>query len=104
VWLGGWITAGLRPEPQGACTLAAGAAHEGIGAGSRDGDRTGKGVFSRHSTQSSIAARLRGEWRQFKSLRVACRSLADKYLNTGCLRRIQRSALRSRAAHSRESP
>jgi hypothetical protein len=62
--------AGLRPEPQGACTLAAGAASQGIGVDARNLERCTKSVFSRHSTQSLIAARLGREPQEFKKLRV----------------------------------
>jgi hypothetical protein len=47
---------GLRPEPQGVCTLAAGAAPK-FGAEAESRARHGKSVFDRHSTQSSIAGR-----------------------------------------------
>lgn len=62
--------AGLRPEPQGACTLAAGAASQEIGIGARILEVCTKNVFSRHSTQSLIAARPGREPREFKTLRV----------------------------------
>ena len=60
---------GLRPEPQGVRTLAAGAALE-PGAEARRRGGSGKGVFDRHSTQSSIAARLRRDRKRFRALRV----------------------------------
>ena len=60
---------GLRPEPQGVGTPAAGAALKmGVAAGNQG--LHGKTVFDRHSTQSSIAARLRRAWRRFRALRV----------------------------------
>jgi hypothetical protein len=60
---------GLRPEPQGVRTPAAGAALKiGAEAGSRAS--YGKSVFDRHSTQSLIAARLRREPEEFKELAV----------------------------------
>jgi hypothetical protein len=60
---------GLRPEPQGVRTPAAGAALKiGAEAGSRAS--YGKSVFDRHSTQSLIAARLRREPGEFKELTV----------------------------------
>jgi hypothetical protein len=60
---------GLRPEPQGADTLAAGAAPK-FGAEPGTRDRHGKSVFDRHSTQSSIAPRLRRALKRFKALPV----------------------------------
>ena len=60
---------GLRPEPQGMRTLAAGAALK-IGAEARNRARYGKSVFDRHSTQSLIAARLHREPARFKELAV----------------------------------
>jgi hypothetical protein len=69
--LGGWITlAGLRPEPQGAVTQAAGAASQGIGVDARNSEAAGKTVFGRHSTQSSIAAEGTEKRRGFKGLVV----------------------------------
>ena len=65
----GWPETGLRPEPQGACTLAAGAALR-FGAERESRDRYGKSVFDRHSTQSLIAAALRREPGKFKELPV----------------------------------
>lgn len=60
---------GLRPEPQGVRTPAAGAALK-IGAEARSRAPYGKSVFDRHSTQSAIAARLRRESEDFKDLAV----------------------------------
>ena len=60
---------GLRPEPQGVRTPAAGAALK-IGAEARSRASYGKGVFDRHSTQSLIAARLRRQPGEFKELAV----------------------------------
>ena len=60
---------GLRPEPQGVRTLAAGAALK-IGADARIRAPHGKSVFDRHSTQSLIAAALRRESGKFKELTV----------------------------------
>jgi hypothetical protein len=60
---------GLRPEPQGVCTQAAGAALK-IGAEAKSRASYGKSVFDRHSTQSSIAARLRRAPKRFKALSV----------------------------------
>jgi hypothetical protein len=60
---------GLRPEPQGACTLAATAALK-IGAEARSRASYGNSVFDRHSTQSLIAAALRRELGKFKELPV----------------------------------
>ena len=60
---------GLRPEPQGVRTPAAGAALK-IGAEARSGAPYGKSVFDRHSTQSLIAARLRRAPGKFKELTV----------------------------------
>lgn len=69
--LGGLITAaGLRPEPQGACTQAAGAASQGIGVDARDFEAEAKAVFGRHSTQSSIATEETEKSRGFKALVV----------------------------------
>ncbi|HEY2678558.1 MAG TPA: hypothetical protein VGI65_16410 [Steroidobacteraceae bacterium] len=62
--------AGLRPEPQGARTLAAGAASQEIGVGARILEACTKSVFSRHSTQSLIAARPSREPQEFKTLSV----------------------------------
>ena len=71
VWLGGWITvAGLRPEPQGAGTQAAGAASQGIGVDAKDFEAGAQTVFGRHSTQSSIAAEGIQKSRGFKALVV----------------------------------
>ena len=67
---GGLSVAGLRPEPQGVRTQAAGAAYQGIGAGARIRDGRGKSVFRRHSTQSPIARRLRRGMRKFSGLLV----------------------------------
>ena len=67
---GGLSVAGLRPAPQGVRTQAAGAAHQGIGAGARNREGRGKSVFRRHSTQSLIAARLRRGTRKFSGLLV----------------------------------
>ena len=67
---GFWPKTGLRPEPQGAGTLAAGAADQGIDAGARAQASSGKIVFDRHSTQSLIAARLRREPGKFSELAV----------------------------------
>jgi hypothetical protein len=60
---------GLRPEPQGVRTAAAGAALK-IGAEARSRAPYGKSVFDRHSTQSLIAAALRREPRKFKEMAV----------------------------------
>jgi hypothetical protein len=60
---------GLRPEPQGVRTLAAGAALK-IGDEARSRARYGKTVFDRHSTQSLIAAGLRLEPPKLKELAV----------------------------------
>ena len=60
---------GLRPEPQGVRTQAAGAALK-IGAEARSRAPRGKSVFDRHSTQSLIAAALRREPGKFKELTV----------------------------------
>lgn len=60
---------GLRPEPQGVRTLAAGAALK-IGAEARSRASYGKSVFDRHSTQSLIAAALRRESGKFRELAV----------------------------------
>ena len=60
---------GLRPEPQGACTLAAAAALK-FGAEHESRDRYGKSVFDRHSTQSLIAAGLGRGAEGFKELGV----------------------------------
>jgi hypothetical protein len=60
---------GLRPEPQGVRTLAAGAALK-IGAEAGIRAPRGKSVFDRHSTQSSIAAALCREPEKFKELTV----------------------------------
>jgi hypothetical protein len=60
---------GLRPEPQGVRTLAAGAALK-TSAEARNRARYGKSVFDRHSTQSLIAAALRRESGKFKELTV----------------------------------
>jgi len=69
--LGGWITAaGLRPEPQGVATQAAGAASQGIGVDARNSEAAAKTVFGRHSTQSSIAAEGTEKRRGFKALLV----------------------------------
>jgi len=67
---GGLSAAGLRPAPQGVRTQAAGAACQGIDAGARNRDGRGKSVFRRHSTQSSIATRLRRGMRKFSGLLV----------------------------------
>ena len=58
---------GLRPEPQGVRTPAAGAALK-IGAEARSRAPYGKSVFDRHSTQSLIAARLRREPGKFNGV------------------------------------
>ena len=69
--LGGWITAaGLRPEPQGVHTQAAGAASQGIGVDAKDFEAEAKAVFGRHSTQSSIATEGTERSRGFKALAV----------------------------------
>jgi hypothetical protein len=68
--LGRLSAPGLRPEPQGVRTQAAGAAYQGIGAGARNRDGRGKSVFRRHSTQSPIATRLRRGMRKFSGLLV----------------------------------
>ena len=69
--LGGLIkAAGLRPEPQGACTQAAGAASQGIGVDAGDFEAEAKAVFGRHSTQSSIATEGTEKSRGFKALVV----------------------------------
>jgi hypothetical protein len=60
---------GLRPEPQGVRTLAAGAALK-IGAEAGIRAPHGKSVFDRHSTQSLIAAALRRGAGKFKELAV----------------------------------
>lgn len=60
---------GLRPEPQGVCTPAAGAALE-ISVVARKRTPYGKSVFDRHSTQSLIAAALRHEPGKFKEFAV----------------------------------
>jgi hypothetical protein len=60
---------GLRPEPQGVRTPAAGAALK-TGAAARSRPPYRKSVFDRHSTQSLIAARLRREPGEFKRLAV----------------------------------
>jgi hypothetical protein len=60
---------GLRPEPQGERTPAAGAALK-IGAEARSRASYGKSVFDRHSTQSLIAAALRREPGKFSELAV----------------------------------
>jgi hypothetical protein len=60
---------GLRPEPQGVRTQAAGAALK-IGAEARSRASYRKSVFDRHSTQSLIAARLRRGRGKFKELAV----------------------------------
>jgi len=70
IGLGGSGSAGLRPVPQGVRTQAAGAAYQGIGAGTGNRDGRGKSVFRRHSTQSPIATRLRRELRKFSRLLV----------------------------------
>ena len=70
IGLGGLSVAGLCPAPQGVRTQAAGAAYQGIGAGARSRDGSGKSVFRRHSTQSPIATRLRREVRKFSGLLV----------------------------------
>lgn len=70
VWLGSWITAGLRPEPQGAGTQAAGAASQGTGVDAKHFEAAAKTVFGRHSTQSSIAAERIQKHRGFKALVV----------------------------------
>jgi hypothetical protein len=70
IGLGGSSSAGLRPEPQGVRTQAAGAAYQGIGAVARNCGGLGKSVFRRHSTQSSIATRLRRRMRKFSGLLV----------------------------------
>jgi hypothetical protein len=61
--------AGLRPVPQSVCTPAAGAAWQTIGLGARN-QNSSKSVFSGHSTQSLIAARLRRGAVGFKELGV----------------------------------
>jgi hypothetical protein len=63
------LQTGLRPEPQGVRTLAAGAALK-IGAEAGIRAPHGKSVFDRHSTQSLIAAALRREPGKFKELTV----------------------------------
>jgi hypothetical protein len=69
--LGGWITAaGLRPEPQGACTQAAGAASQENGVDAQGFEAEAKAVFGRHSTQSRIAAEGTEKSRGFKALIV----------------------------------
>jgi len=68
--LGGMIPAGLRPEPQGACTQAAGAAYQVIGVDAKQSQAGAKIVFGRHSTQSSIAAEPTLRSRGFKALVV----------------------------------
>jgi len=68
--LGGLIPAGLRPEPQGACTQAAGAASPGIGVDAKHSEAGAQIVFGRHSTQSSIAAEPTLKSRGFKALVV----------------------------------
>jgi hypothetical protein len=60
---------GLRPEPQGVRTPAAGAALK-TGAAARSRPPYRKSVFDRHSTQSLIAATLRREPEIFKELAV----------------------------------
>ncbi len=60
---------GLRPEPQGVRTPAAGEALK-IGAEVRSRAPYGKSVFDRHSTQSLIAAALRRAPGKFKELAV----------------------------------
>ena len=67
---------GLRPEPQGVRTPAAGAALK-IGAEARSGAPYGKSVFDRHSTQSSIAWETRRNGRGFKALVVDRAVYAD---------------------------
>lgn len=61
---------GLRPEPQGACTQAAGAASQRIGVDAGDFEAEAKAVFGRHSTQSSIATEETEKSRGFKALVV----------------------------------
>jgi len=61
---------GLRPEPQGVRTLAAGAAHQGLRAGARIRDASSKSVFDRHSTQSLIATRSGPNPRSIRALVV----------------------------------
>ena len=70
VWRSGLIPAGLRPEPQGACTQAAGAAYQVIGVDAKQFEAGAKIVFGRHSTQSSIAAEPTPKSRGFKALVV----------------------------------
>ena len=67
---GFWPNTGLRPEPQGAGALAAGAADQRIDAGARPQASSGKIVFDRHSTQCSIAARLRRATKELRRLAV----------------------------------
>jgi hypothetical protein len=67
---------GLRPEPQGVRTPAAGAALR-IDVAARNRASCGKSVFDRHSTQSAIAARLRREGAKFKELAVDSRVYKD---------------------------
>ena len=69
--LGVWITAaGLRPEPQGVGTQAAGTASQGIGIDAKNSEAAAKTVFGRHSTQSSIAVEEIQKSRGFKALVV----------------------------------
>ena len=77
---------GLRPEPQGACTLAAGAALK-FDVEPETRDRCGKTVFDRHSTQSSIAARQRRVSKRFRVLPVdtAVYSVAEAVYQTAQL-------------------
>src|SRR5690348_6192298 len=70
VWRSGFIPAGLRPEPQGACTQAAGAASQDIGVDAKHSEAEATTVFGRHSTQSLIAAEPTLKSRGFKALAV----------------------------------
>ena len=64
------ILAGLCPEPQGACTQAAGAASQRIGVDAKNSEAGRKSVFGRHSTQSSIAPEGTQKIRRYKALVV----------------------------------
>jgi len=71
IGLGGSVLAGLRPVPQGVRTQAAGAAPEAnFDLDARVSGKHVQGVFGRHSTQSSIAGRLRPDLKEFKALLV----------------------------------